>query len=149
MQLLEISSYWLNQFYIYFHPLVGWYVPLVASYRYSTMMWGCILMYVLQLYIYIICIRVYVVHIMNLKINIWTLIFLFKFEIIYINLKLDIWIWKNLFQLFKKLLEFQKKKLNMIYSKRLIWSKNWYLNSKLIFSNPKINMSIQKIINWL
>jgi hypothetical protein len=44
MRLLEISSYWLDQFYIYFHSLIGWYVPLVtivtklvASYRYSTM----------------------------------------------------------------------------------------------------------------
>jgi hypothetical protein len=31
---------------------------------------GCILMNVLKLYIYIICIRMYIVHIMNQKINI-------------------------------------------------------------------------------
>ncbi len=30
MQLLEISSYWLDQFYIYFHPLISWYVPLIV-----------------------------------------------------------------------------------------------------------------------
>jgi hypothetical protein len=30
MQLLEFSSYWLDWFYIYFHPLIGWYVSLVA-----------------------------------------------------------------------------------------------------------------------
>jgi len=29
MQLLEIPSYWLHQFYIYFHPIIDWYVPLV------------------------------------------------------------------------------------------------------------------------
>ncbi len=29
MQLLKFSSYWLNRFYIHFHPLIGWYVPLV------------------------------------------------------------------------------------------------------------------------
>jgi hypothetical protein len=29
MQLLKISSFWLDRFYIYFHPLIGWYVPLV------------------------------------------------------------------------------------------------------------------------
>jgi len=28
----------------------------------------------------------------------------------------------------------------------LIWSKIWYLNSTLIFSNPKISISIQKTI---
>jgi hypothetical protein len=30
MQLLKFSSYWLDQIYIYFHPLIGWYVPLVT-----------------------------------------------------------------------------------------------------------------------
>jgi hypothetical protein len=30
MQLLEILSYWLDSFYIYFHQLIGWYVPLVV-----------------------------------------------------------------------------------------------------------------------
>jgi hypothetical protein len=50
--------------------------------------------------IYIICIRMYIVHIMNLKINIWTLNFLFKskncyFIILkhYLNFKFLIWIW--------------------------------------------------------
>jgi hypothetical protein len=50
--------------------------------------------------IYIICIRMYIVHIMNLKINIWTLNFLFKskncyFNCLkhYLNLKFLIWIW--------------------------------------------------------
>ncbi len=33
--------------------------------------------------------------------------------------------------------------------KKAFWSKNWYLNSKLIFSKPKISISIQKTINWL
>jgi hypothetical protein len=27
----EISLYWLDPFYIYFHPLTGWYVPLIAK----------------------------------------------------------------------------------------------------------------------
>jgi hypothetical protein len=30
MQLLKFSSYWLDRFYIHFHPLIGWYVPLIA-----------------------------------------------------------------------------------------------------------------------
>jgi hypothetical protein len=29
MQVLKFSSYWLDRFYIHFHPLIGWYVPLV------------------------------------------------------------------------------------------------------------------------
>jgi hypothetical protein len=61
----------------------------------------------------------YVVHTMNLKINIWTSNFRFEYDIFNLN------------------------------SKRLIWFLNWYLNSKLIFLNPKISISIQKIINWL
>jgi len=65
------------------------------------------------IYIYIICICMYNVHIMNFKINIWIFNFLFKSEKCYFN-----------------------------YFKH-------YLNSKLIFSNPKISISIQKIINWL
>jgi len=71
------------------------------------------------IYIYIICIRMYIVHIMNLKINIWISNFWFEYDIFNLN------------------------------SKRLIWFKNWYLNFKLIFLNPKINISIQTIINWL
>jgi hypothetical protein len=89
--------------------------------------------------IYIICIHMYIIHIMNLKINIWTMHFLFKSEICYfnclkhyLNLKFLIWIWYFQFKF-----------------KRAIWSKNWYFNSILIFSNPKISISIQKIINWL
>jgi hypothetical protein len=56
----------------------------------------------------IICIRMYIVHIMNLKINIWTLNFLFKFENYYfnrwkhyLNFKFFIWIWYFQFK-FKK-----------------------------------------------
>jgi hypothetical protein len=30
MKLLKISSYWLGQFYNYFHPLIHSYVPLVT-----------------------------------------------------------------------------------------------------------------------
>jgi hypothetical protein len=30
MQLLKFSSYWLDRFYIHFHPLIGWYVPLIT-----------------------------------------------------------------------------------------------------------------------
>jgi hypothetical protein len=37
---------------------------------------------------------------------------------------------------------FQYDILNL-NSKRIIWIKNWY------FLNPKISISIQKIINWL
>jgi len=59
---------------------------------------GCILMYVLKLYIYI-----YIVHVMNLKINSWTLNFFIQ-------------IWKLLFQLFKTLFEFEILDLNMIFS---------------------------------
>jgi hypothetical protein len=40
----------------------------------------------------------YIIYIMDLKINIWTLNFLFKSEI-------DIWIWNLLFQMVKKLFE--------------------------------------------
>jgi hypothetical protein len=52
---------------------------------------------------YIICIHMYIVHIMNLKINIWTLNFFIQ-------------IWKLLFQLFKTLFEFEIFDLNMIFS---------------------------------
>jgi hypothetical protein len=52
---------------------------------------------------------------------------LLKFETWYLNLKILIWIWY-----------FQFKKTDLIL--KLI------LNSKLIFSNPKISISIQKII---
>jgi len=100
------------------------------------MTYGCILMYVPKLYIYIICIRVYIIHIMNLKINIWILNFLFKFENCYfnclkhyLNFKFFIWIW-----------------FFTLNSKKIIWSKNWYLNFELIFLNPKISISIHKII---
>ncbi len=55
---------------------------------------------ILYIYRYIMCICMYIVHIMNLKINIWTLNFLFKSEIcyfnclqIYLNFKKIIWIW--------------------------------------------------------
>jgi hypothetical protein len=70
----------------------------------------------------------YIIHLMNLKINIWPLNFLFKSEICYFNclkhyLNFRFWIWTWYFQ-FK--------------FKRFIWSKIWYLNSTLIFSNPKI-----------
>jgi hypothetical protein len=91
------------------------------------------------IYIYKICIHMYIAHIMNIKIHIWTLNFLFKFEICYfnglkhyLNFKFLIWIWYFQFKL-----------------KRLNWSKIWFLNSKLIFLNPKISISIQKIINWM
>jgi hypothetical protein len=47
--------------------------------------------------------HMYIVHIMNLKINIWTLNFFIQ-------------IWKLLFQLFKTLFEFEKIDLNMIFS---------------------------------
>jgi hypothetical protein len=65
------------------------------------------------------------VHIMNLKINIWIMNFLFKCDhwyfnseiyYIYMSLKLDIWLWKLLFQLFNTLFEFQKFDMNMIFS---------------------------------
>jgi len=86
--------------------------------------------------IYIICICMHIVHIMNLKINIWILKFLFKSENCYFNclkhyLNLNFFIWIRYFNL---------------NSKRLIWFTYWYLSSKLIFLNPRINISIQKII---
>jgi len=31
-------------------------------------------------------------------------------------------------------------------SKRLIWSKNWYLNSKLIFLKPKLLCKFRKLL---
>jgi len=78
----------------------------------------------------------YTIHIMNLKINIWPLNFLFKSENCYFNclkhyLNFRFWIEHDIFN------------LNL---KRLIWSKIWYLNYTLIFFNPKISISIQKII---
>jgi hypothetical protein len=78
--------------------------------------------------IYIICIHMFIGHIMNLKINIWTLSLLFKsknwyfnsenyyFNYIYIyiyeNLKLDIWIWKLLFQFRKLLIDYKNGYFN-------------------------------------
>jgi len=45
------------------------------------------------------------------------------------------WIWKLTFQSWKFLFKF----------KNIISSKTWYLNSKLLFSNLEISISIQKI----
>jgi len=118
------------------------------------------------IYIYIICIPMYIVHIMNLKINIWTLNFLFKSETNISILKTTILILNIYIRIWNFIFEFEncyfnclKQYLNfkiliwILYFqfkfKKAFWSKNWYLNSKLIFSNPKINISIQKIINWL
>jgi len=50
----------------------------------------------------------YIVHIINRKINIWTLNFF-------------IHIWKLLFQLFKTLFEFENFDLNMIFSIQKDW----------------------------
>jgi hypothetical protein len=50
----------------------------------------------------------YIVHIMNRKINIWTLNFFIQ-------------IWKFLFQLFKTLFEFENFDLNMIFSIQKDW----------------------------
>jgi len=55
---------------------------------------------------------------MNLKIHISILKIVILIISKYQNLKLDIWIWKLLFQLFFKLLEFKNFDLNMIFS---IW----------------------------
>jgi len=78
MQLLEISSYWL--------------VCLISHNNHQI---SCILKVfyndigvyfnVCTKIIYIICILMHIVHIMNLKINIRTLNFLFKSEILYFN----------------------------------------------------------------
>ncbi len=95
----------------------------------------CIKLYI---YIYIICMHMYIVHIMNPKINIWIL-------------KFFIQIWNLLFQMFKTLFEFENFDLNMIFSfqfKKTYLIYELILNSKLIFSNPKISISIQKNINW-
>jgi hypothetical protein len=51
----------------------------------------------------------YIVHIMNHKINIWTLNFFIQ-------------IWKLLFQLFKTLFKFEIFDLNMIFSIQKDWS---------------------------
>jgi hypothetical protein len=61
-----------------------------------------------MIYIYIICIHMYIVHKMNRKINIWTLNFFIQ-------------IWKLLFQLFKTLFEFENFDLNMIFSIQKDW----------------------------
>ncbi len=52
--------------------------------------------------------------------------------------------------MFKTLFEFENFDLNMIFSfqfKKTYLIYELILNSKLIFSNPKISISIQKIIN--
>jgi len=105
-----------------------------------------------KIYLYIICIRMYIVHIMNFKINIWTLNFLFKSENWYFNFEnyyfnyiyIYIRIWSFIIESENCYFNCLKHYLNF---KFLIWI--WYLNSKLIFLNPKISISIQKIINWL
>jgi hypothetical protein len=87
-------------------------------------------MYVPKLYI--ICIRMYTIHIMNLKINIWTLNFLFEYENCYSIFSNIIWVSNFWF-------EYDIFNLNL---KIFIWSKNWYLNPKVIFSDPKISIWI-------
>jgi len=85
----------------------------------------------------------YIVHIMNLTINIWTLNFFIQIW------KLIFQLWKLLFQLFKTLFEFENFDLNMIFSISI--QKDLFdlkLDFELIFSNPKNSISIQKIINW-
>jgi hypothetical protein len=64
------------------------------------------------------CIHMNIVHIMNLKINIWTLNFLFKSKTSYWNVK------KNYFNYIKTLFEFQVFDSNMIFS---IYIKKTYL----------------------
>jgi hypothetical protein len=54
-----------------------------------------------------------------------------EFETLYLNLNVVISIFKNIIWISN------------------FWFKNWYLNFKLISSNPKISISIQKFINWL
>jgi hypothetical protein len=58
------------------------------------------------------------------------------------NLYIITWIWNLTFQYWKLLFKF--KNFNSF--------KTWYLNSKLFFSNPKINISTQKTFiqskNW-
>jgi len=49
-------------------------------------------------------------------------------------LNIVIWIWKLTFPFWKFSFKF----------KNLIWSKNWYFNFKLLFSNLKIIISILK-----
>jgi hypothetical protein len=85
-------------------------VHLPAKYAHSSQVQvvylGGRLLYVLKLYI--ICIRMYTIHIMNFKINIWPLNFLFKSENCYFNclkhyLNFRFWIWTWYFQFkFKK-----------------------------------------------
>jgi hypothetical protein len=143
------------------YPISHNNLQIVSSYMYSTMTYEYILMYVLK-FIYIICIRLYIVHRMNLKINIWTLNFLFKSDNWYINCEINILFFKKYIRIWNLIFESEnlyfnclKHSLNFKFliwiwffnlnSKRLIWSKIWYLNSKLIFLYPKISISIQKI----
>jgi hypothetical protein len=88
---------------------------------------------------------------MNLKINIWNLknFIGIPFSVILIFLR-TISIWKWLFHLFKKLFKIWKWYCNMdvlFEFKKFIWSKNWWFNSKLIFSNLESNISILRILN--
>ncbi len=62
-----------------------------------------------------ICIRMYIVHIMNLKINIWIHKILIESSNGQFILKIIIWIWKLTFQFWNLLFNFKK----------LIWFKNW------------------------
>jgi hypothetical protein len=94
---------------------------------------GCILMYVLKLYI---CIRMYIVHIMNIKINIWTLNFLFKtnnwyfnFEIYYFNFFLNVRIWNLIFDYENPYINCLKHYLNFKF-----WIWIWYFQFK--FKKP-------------
>jgi hypothetical protein len=50
-----------------------------------------------------------------------------------------IWIWKLIFIFWVLKFKFQE----------IIWVESWNFNYKLLFSILKINISIQKIINWI
>jgi hypothetical protein len=76
----------------------------------------------------------YIVHIMNLKINIRILNFLFKSENCYFNC----FIWISNFWF-----EYDISNFN---SKRFIWFKKWYLNSKLIFQIQKLLFQFRKLL---
>jgi len=106
----------------------------------------------------------YTIHIMNLKINIWTSNFFIQiWKLIYQFWKLffflNIRIWDFIFEFENSYFNCLQIYLNFKFLiwiwyfqfkfKRLFDLKKWYLNFKLIFLNQKISISIQKIINWL
>jgi len=96
--------------------------------------------YIRDIYLCTLCMCMYIVHMLNLQIELSILK-----QIIRIFKKI-IWIWKLTFEFWKKLFEFKICYLIWIF---LVKSKIWYFNFETCYLNLRIDISILKKIIWI